>query len=339
MSKFYINKMFIYILLFINLFSFSLSIDLIKNLTYNIEYTENLDDYKNGFLPSGTNYYIRFPSIFKNELIFYISIPKNIELFEVHLLKYSDYPDNNTIVNIAPVLDETLEFKNIGNFDFYKRYSTNINSNDYYIILYFQINAPINILSYYANLISVTNIPCNEKKNFKNIYKNNRLYIRLDYQKYSGENFEIKINYETKYEDSYIELDMKKFKDNPQDDEVYTINDNWDKNLRGKKTPNEDNFFSSSKVKKYDIIYEVNTNKDDKYIAFQIESGSDLENLDFILSASKSFPSWAIVLIVIAIVILFVVLAIIFNKRLRDCRVCFECFCCCCYIISAFVKR
>ena len=172
MSKFYINKMFIYILLFINLFSFSLSTDLIKNLTYNKEYTENLNSYENGFLPSGTNYYIRFPSIFKNELIFYISIPKNIELFKVHLLKYSDYPDT---VNIAPELDETLEFKNIENFDFYNRYSTNITSDDCYIILYFQINAPINILSYYANLISVTNIQCNEKKNFRNIYKNNRL--------------------------------------------------------------------------------------------------------------------------------------------------------------------
>ena len=165
MSKFYINKMFIYILLFINLFSFSLSTDLIKNLTYNKEYTENLDSYENGFLPSGTNYYIRFPSIFKNELIFYISIPKNIELFKVHLLKYSDYPDDNTI--ISPELDEPLVFKNIENFDFYNRYSTNITSDDYYIILYFQINAPINILSYYANLISVTNIQCNEKKKFQ----------------------------------------------------------------------------------------------------------------------------------------------------------------------------
>ena len=318
--------MYKYILLFINIFSFSLSEKLIRNVTYNIPYTENLDRYGNGYLPPGTDYYIRFPTIFQNELIFYISIPRNIKLFEIHLLKYSDYPDDNIISNNKS--NEILEFKTDENFDYYTRYSTNITNDDCYIILYFKTDVAINILNYYANLISVTDIPCNKKKKFQNIYKNNRLYIRLNYQEYSGENFEININYETKDEDKGFELDMKKFKDYPQDNEIYTINDSWDKNLRGRIKPNEDNFFSTSKVKKYEIKYELNTNKDDKYIAFQIESGSDLDNLEFILIASKSFPSWAIAIIIIVIVILLIVFAIIFGKRARDCFVCIECCCC-----------
>ena len=82
---------------------------------------------------------------------------------------------------------------------------------------------------------------------------------------------------------------MKRFQDYPEYNDIYIINDSCDKNWKGKIKSNKNSFVIRTIEKNFEIYYQVNTNKNIKYIAIQIEPGSDLENLDFILSVKKVF--------------------------------------------------
>ena len=130
---------------------------------------------------------------------------------------------------------------------------------------------------------------------------------------------------------------MRGFEKYPQNNDVYIMNNNWDKNLKGVKDSNEENLSTGTK-ENYNINYEKNTNKDVKYIAIQIDPKCDLINLEFYLDVSKIFPSWAITLIVIGAIIIFVIIyfiiAIISPKGGEACCICFQYACCICAIFG-----
>lgn len=327
-------------LFFISLIFLSLSQSepIIKDLYYNIRYEENMKQYENGLLPSGTHYYIRFPSNFKDKLNFSISIPLDILIFPIYLLKFSTYPNNSQIINYEQEKEsEEIHPENIENSE-YNTYSYIINNDGDYIVLHFTTEDYLDYLRFYANIdFRVLDIPCNQNYYLQNIKKGNRIYIRIDYTKYSGEKFEIKLSYKPKDLDQGIEFDMRGFEKYPQNNDVYIMNNNWDKNLKGVKDSNEENLSTGTK-ENYNINYEKNTNKDVKYIAIQIDPKCDLINLEFYLDVSKIFPSWAITLIVIGAIIIFVIIyfiiAIISPKGGEACCICFQYVCCICAILG-----
>ena len=90
-----------FILLFYNLFLLSLSLDIIKDLPFNIYHVEDMNQYENKIIPIGNKHFIRLPPCnSENNITFYLTIPKNISLFPIYSAEFSKYQSDKEITDI-----------------------------------------------------------------------------------------------------------------------------------------------------------------------------------------------------------------------------------------------
>ena len=86
-------------ILFENLFLLSLSLNIIRDLPYNIYHVEDMDQYQNKYIPEGNKFFIRFPYNLDKEIKFYLTIPKNTTLFPIYSSEFSEYPSDEQLAN------------------------------------------------------------------------------------------------------------------------------------------------------------------------------------------------------------------------------------------------
>ena len=83
--------------LFLDLFLFYASHDIIRDLPYNIYQIDDVNKYETKYIPEGNKFYIRFPSNVNKDATFYLTIPKNTTLFPVYSSDFSNYPNDDEI--------------------------------------------------------------------------------------------------------------------------------------------------------------------------------------------------------------------------------------------------
>ena len=211
-----------------------------------------------------------------------------------------------------------------------KIYSIEIEPSELYLVLYIKIEETLDYLELYAKIdFIITEAECNKHYKFENIFEGNRLYFRINYNKYSGRDFDIELNYQAEDGDSPFQVDLCGFTRYPNDSEVFEIKKGWEKNLYGKPKFLKNN--------NYVWKYSSRTYENVKYLSIQIEPKLNIENLDFYISSSKGFPEWAIIIISIAIVIIIAaicILILISEKGREFCGI----FLCCCYLCGCLTR-
>ena len=139
--------------LLIALFSLSLSLDIIRNLPYNIYQIEDMNQYETKNLPEGNRFYIKLPKNIEKDTTFYLTIPKDITLFPIYSSEFSEKPKDEEIINTN--YKNEIQLKNRENQE-YSIYSFNIEKSDSYKVLYFQNNEALNYLSFFASNADLT---------------------------------------------------------------------------------------------------------------------------------------------------------------------------------------
>ena len=139
--------------LLITLFSFSLSLDIIRNLPYNIYQVEDMNQYETKNLPEGNRFYIKLPKNIEKDTTFYLTIPKDITVFPIYSSEFSEKPKDEDIINTD--YKNEIQLKNRENQE-YSIYSFNIEKSDSYKVLYFQNNEALNYLSFFVSNLDIT---------------------------------------------------------------------------------------------------------------------------------------------------------------------------------------
>jgi hypothetical protein len=286
-------------LLFLGLFLFSLSSNIIRDLPYNIYHVENMDQYKNKYIDEGNKFYIRFPSNFDKDVKFYLTIPKNITLFPIYSSEFNEYPSDKEIIKTD--FKNEISLKNREDLQ-YSIYTFDLEKTSPYKVLYFQNNELLNYISFYAfsnssNTTNIKDLNFDRETTLTNLKANTSYYyrVKIDGQK---DKFEIKIQIPSRYIPSF-QLDVKGFTHYPTDEEASTVDINWIKSL-----PYESKISSGNEVRTYDF----NTGEDVDYLAIRIYFERDLPQMQIKVSVDSSLPTWAIVLICIAGGIVFLVI-------------------------------
>jgi hypothetical protein len=281
-------------LLFLGLFLLSLSSNIIRDLPYNIYHVENMDQYKNKYIDEGNKFYIRFPSNFDNDVKFYLTIPKNITLFPIYSSEFNEYPSDKEIIKTD--FKNEISLKNREDLQ-YSIYTFDLENTSPYKVLYFQNNELLNYISFYAfsnssNTSNIKDLNFDRETTLTNLKANTSYYyrVKIDGKK---DKFEIKIQIPSRYIPSF-QLDVKGFTHYPTDEEASTVDINWIKSL-----PYESKISSGNEVRTYDF----NTGEDVDYLAIRIYFERDLPQMQIKVSVDSSLPTWAIVLISIAAVI------------------------------------
>ena len=83
--------------LFIFSFQSTLDFNIIRDLSFNIPYKENVSTYFDNKLPESTRYYIRFPPKFNKNFKFYLSLAKFTPLFPVYIAEFPHYPNKSEL--------------------------------------------------------------------------------------------------------------------------------------------------------------------------------------------------------------------------------------------------
>ena len=320
-----IIKMVFSIFIFINSIIFSFSKRFIADLTYNNKYVEQ----DSNALIKGTDYYIRFPANSNTNMTLNITIPKNNNNnLTYYWTEFKNKPEDLDIINTNFTNNKQLTPINSDNNN--KIYSIEIEPSELYLVLYINIEETLDYLELYAKIdFIITEAECNKHYKFENIFEGNRLYFRINYNKYSGRDFDIELNYQAEDGDSPFQVDLCGFTRYPNDSEVFEIKKGWEKNLYGKPKFLKNN--------NYVWKYSSRTYENVKYLSIQIEPKLNIENLDFYISSSKGFPEWAIIIISIAIVIIIAaicILILISEKGREFCGI----FLCCCYLCGCLTR-
>ena len=134
--------------LIITLFFISSSRNIIKSLPYNIYQIEDMNQYETKYLPEGNKFYIKLSKNIRNDITFYLTIPKNIELFPIYSSEFKEIPKDEEIINTD--YQNEIQLKNKENEE-YSIYSFNNEKSDSYKVLYFQNNEALNYLSFFAS--------------------------------------------------------------------------------------------------------------------------------------------------------------------------------------------
>ena len=88
----------IFFLFFNSFFIFISSLNIIRDISYNIYHIEDMNQYQGKYIPEGNKFYIRFSSNIRSDIKFYLTIPKNISLFPIYLSDFSKYPSDEEII-------------------------------------------------------------------------------------------------------------------------------------------------------------------------------------------------------------------------------------------------
>ena len=334
-----------FILLLSNLFILSLSYLKITNLAYNTHYIEDITSLDSQSLPAETDYYIKLPLNLDKNITFYLKMPNDTKLFNIYYYEFSENPTEEEIKNTNFINEKNiLEFIDKSG-KAYSIYSYIIEPSDKYKVLYFKNNEPLKYLELYASVdYKIIDLGGKENFQFENIKKNTRLYLRINYNKYSGNDFEIKLNFKTSEDNPMIEVDVGSFIFYPKDEEIFQFDANWIKNLPCKNCNTRRNLDRNNLRainNNYEYIYKMTTEDNIKYLALQIEPSADLETLEVVIEPfpDDGLPSWAISIIVIISFVLIILIMLIMSlsktgkEALKCC--CEISFCCCCVILSS----
>lgn len=323
--------MYFSIFIFINSFIFSLSKSIIIDLTYNNKYIEDMSKQDTKNLINGTDYYIRFPTNSYKNMTLNITIPNNKNISSIYWAEFKSKPEDLEIINTN--FNNNKQLIPINGTDNNNIYSIEIEPSELYLVLYIKIEETLNYLELYAKIdFNITEAECNKHYKFEKIYEGNRLYFRINYNKYSGRDFDIELTYQAEVGDSPFEVDLCGFTKYPNDNEVFEIKKGWEKNLYGKS--------KFSKTNNYIWKYSSRTYENVKYLSIQIEPKLNVENLDFYISTGKGLPNWAIIVISIAIVIIMTVIGALIMMTETGRAIFGVCFCyCCCDCLRRALKK
>ena len=281
---------------------------IIRDLPYNIYYVEDMNQYENKYIPEGNMYYIRFPYNINNNIKFSLTLPKNITLFPVYIAEFSQYPSDKEILNTN--FKQELELKNRDDFH-YSVYSFDIKNNEPYKVLYFKNNEILNYISFYGSSISdssnndtkiiINNLVFNSDFILKNVSENNSYFFRV---KIEGNEKEILVKTIVLSSLGPIySLDITHFNYEVSDEELTNLN-----NYKTRPFPYNSRNEYRDEIRTYTYKSENNI----KVLGIHLYSNKFLESINITAFVDKSFPGWAIALIVIggAIVLSFISLLI-----------------------------
>lgn len=299
--------------IFINLLIISFQNEIIRDLPYNIYHIEDMNRYETKTIPEGTKYFIRFPPSSNENIIFYLTIPKNISLFPIYFTEFSEYPNIKDINNID--FKNEIELKNFDDL-YYRIYSFNIKSNKLYKLLYFKNNEALNYLSFYASqdnysndLIPIKDLILGKEERFNNIISGTKFIFRVfvDIVK----DLKLKINIDS-IEEMPFNVNITDFQDYPNDVEIYNKTENWAIKF-------------SESINKYSnyISYQYTFMIDDdsRYITILLEANYDIISYEISVIDNSGLPTWAIIVIVVGtfVFILGITLMYTFCKCCREC--------------------
>jgi len=329
--------------LFIFSFQSTLDFNIIRDLSFNIPYKENVSTYFDNKLPESTGYYIRFPPNFNKNFKFYLSLAKFTPLFPVYIAEFPHYP-NKSELNQTEFTNELYLSKQDDNY--YDIYTTNIQCEESYVVIYFKNNVALNYLSLYAEtemIINDTN--CNHIYEYENVPERTKLFLRVNIENDSGKEIKIDLNYRDLYNNSAFIIDVGTFDFYPEEEDILSllVSDLLYKNLSGKVIHNQFNDTHNTTVQ-----YTFRSNDIDKYLIIQIDVINYLEYFRLMITTlsnnkkEESFSAWIIAIIsVIAFVIIMAIIIIgarkgneCCQKTLDCCAICCVCCCCCCEICS-----
>ena len=320
-------------LLLASLFLLSASLDIIRYLPYNIYQIEDMNKYENKNLPEGNRFFIRLPKNIKNDLTFYLTIPKDIELFPIYFSEFSKIPNDEEIINTNYQTEINLKDREEQE---YSIYSFDIKQTDSYKVIYFQNNEKLNYLSFYAEVpIKYSGIPIfnlNQTHPIRNLTVGDYFYkvklqpeqeeIIIESKTYLNQsiNFDIKIKLFNKT--TYDEMANP----NIYDQLSYTLEIYSDYKARIYKAFNNDKY-------NYLGIYLKNNNylsKADITIKsfYSCESCNKKNNTILALIVKDGWPTWAKILIIVAIIIIIAAI-VICCFQCEEGRAFCECFAAC----------
>ena len=311
--------------LLIALFSLSLSLDIIRNVPYNIYQVEDLNQYETKNLPEGNRFYIKLPKNIEKDTTFYLTIPKDITLFPIYSSEFSEKPKDEEIINTD--YKNEIQLKNRENQE-YSIYSFNIEKSDSYKVLYFQNNEALNYLSFFASNSGLTStvydtITYDRRSNPFTISRKETRYFVVKLVR-DDENLEIDINadYPTPY--NYPDFSLGYYLYNNETDPDIT-NPRKYTNL-GYSSSNYDYDRYQNRV--YDL---KNTNKFE-YLFIKIENKIDLpQSLSILVRPEYSLAWWAILLIVVGVIIFIIITALCLRtEQGRAFCACLLILCICC---------
>ena len=311
--------------LLITLFSFSLSLDIIRNLPYNIYQIEDMNQYETKNLPEGNRFYIKLPKNIEKDTTFYLTIPKDITLFPIYSSEFSEKPKDEEIINTD--YKNEIQLKNRENQE-YSIYSFNIEKSDSYKVLYFQNNEALNYLSFFASNADLTSttpvrIDYDRRSNPFTLAKRDTRYfvVKLDLK---DENLVIDINADYPTGFSYPDFSLGYYFFNTSVDPYITNPSKY--SILGYSSSNYD----------YDryqrrVYYLKNTNKF-QYLGIKIENRIDiLQSLSILFRPEYSLPWWAILLIIVGVIIFIIITALCLRtEQGRAFCACLLILCICC---------
>ena len=304
--------------LLIALFSLSLSLDIIRNLPYNIYQVEDMNQYETKNLPEGNRFYIKLPKNIEKDTTFYLTIPKDITLFPIYSSEFSEKPKDEEIINTD--YKNEIQLKNRENQE-YSIYSFNIEKSDSYKVLYFQNNEALNYLSFFASNADLTSttldlITYDRRSNPFTISKKDTRYFVVKLVR-DDENLVIDINADYPTGFSYPDFSLG----------CYLYN----KGIDQRKYTNLG--YSSSNYDRYqNRVYDLkNTNKF-QYLGIKIENKIDIpQSLSILVRPEYSLAWWAILLIVVGVIIFIIITALCLRtEQGRAFCACLLILCICC---------
>ena len=309
--------------LLITLFSFSLSLDIIRNLPYNIYQVEDMNQYETKNLPEGNRFYIKLPKNIEKDTTFYLTIPKDITLFPIYSSEFSEKPKDEEIINTD--YKNEIQLKNRENQE-YSIYSFNIEKSDSYKVLYFQNNEALNYLSFFASNADLTSttpdrINYDRRSNPFTISKKDTRYFVVKLVR-DDENLEIDINADYPI-GFYPDFSLG----------YYLYNNETDPDITKRKYTNLGYSSSNYDYDRYqNRVYDLkNTNKF-QYLGIKIENKIDIrQSLSILVRPEYSLAWWAILLIVVGVIIFIIITALCLRtEQGRAFCACLLILCICC---------
>ena len=292
---------------------------IIRDVQYNINYIEDMDQYENNSFPEGSQFFILFPYSIENTVEFNFTIPNNISIFPIYFSEFSEYP-NETEINNTEFINEIV-LTNQEEDEQYIKYSYDIKKTQSYLVLYFQNNETLNYMSFFAYSRNSTNgtitcldLPMNYSFSLFSLEKKSSYYLKLNISTARGIALGISTSASISYLPDY-NLDIKYFQHDPSENEIRNDDINWIKNLSYKL--NQD-YYYNIEYRKYE--YELDQNY--SFCAFHIYNKNLLNKLNIyifiIRDTSATLPTWVIVIFAIIAIAIIIGICIYFRKLRSD---------------------
>lgn len=304
--------------------SSSLEYNITTNLLFNNRYEEDMTKFENYYLPISTKYYIRLPKNDNEKVTLYLNFSKPINnnlINQIYIAYFDQYPSDDELSELKYERDNGLEYE-MSSDSFLYKYSAVISNKKPYIIIYFKTAYELYNLSFYAytqnnenankEFEDINDIDCNYNFESKNIIHDSILHFRVSIKKYAGYELTIKLIIKGKDIDPEFRMYVNIFNYKPEDEEYYLMtSNNWQMIYKFKDIEDPNNIIKQ---------YSFKSKDGDEYLAVQIESLYDIDNLGFIVipeNINDSSPVWLIVLISIIALIFIVgcVLLMVFSDK------------------------